>query len=86
MLRMLPCKGKGGLKANAEQGADLAEGAEGGGLKCDRPLFNRKIIEGMVQSFNVMPGPLEDALEGTYSGENHGSIALESGDPATVVV
>jgi hypothetical protein len=33
-----------------------------------------------------MPGPLEDALEGTYSGENQGSIALESGDPATVVV
>ena len=86
MLRMLPCKGQGGLKANAQRGADLAEGAKGGGFQFDRPLFNRKIVDGMVQSFNVMPGPLEDTLEGTYSGDNHGSIALESGDPATVVV
>ncbi|NDG88084.1 MAG: hypothetical protein EBY15_09110 [Gammaproteobacteria bacterium] len=30
---MLPCKGQGGLKANAQRGADLAEGAKGGGFQ-----------------------------------------------------
>ena len=85
MLRMLPGKGKGRLKANAESGADLAKRAQGGRFKRNLPLFNRKVVDGMVQLFDVILGPLEETLKGAYSGNNDSSIAFESCDPAAIV-